>query len=356
VSTRWRIAIGIVVGIVVLDLALHFLGTLTGGTPGGPESSSYATQADGAGAFAELLGRFDHPVDRVRRTPSETTLDPSSTVFLLEPDGVATKDAQALRRFVDSGGRLVVGGTNIRWARALFPKLPRGAAAGARFHSGSLSVRSAGARAWIAPGEATPLARGPHGILAVGKRVGRGRVILLADPSPLQNRLLGRADNAAFGLALAGQGHRPAAFLESYHGYGRGSGLSALPLAWKLLLSGLALATLVWMVSRGRRFGPPETRTRDLPPPRSEYVDALAGVLARTRRRDEAVAPVRNHARAELLRRAALPADADDDAVLAAARRLGIEDAEAIVRPARTDADVVAVGRASARIGQDGRG
>jgi hypothetical protein len=355
VSTRWRIAIGIVAGIVALDLALHFIGNLTGGTPGGPESSSYATQRDGAGAFAELLGRFDHPVDRVRKTPSETTLDPKSTVFLLDPDGVATKDARALRTFVESGGRLVAGGPDTRWARALVPKLPRGAAHVARFRSGALSLRSAGVRAWTAPGDATPLARGPHGILAVAKRVGPGQVILLADPSPLQNRLLGRADNAAFGLALAGQAHRPTAFLESYHGYGRSSGLTALPLAWKLLLAGLGLATLVWMVARGRRFGPPATRTRDLPPPRSEYVDALAGVLARTRRRDEAVAPVRHQARAELLRRAALPADADDDAVLTAARRLGIEDAEALVRPARTDADVVAVGRALARIGQDGR-
>src|SRR3954452_21971039 len=101
VSRRWRVAIGIAVGIAALDLALHFLGTLTGGTPGGPESASYATQPDGAGAFAELLGRFDHPIDRVRRTPSETTLDPKSTVFLLEPDGAATKDGQALRRFFE---------------------------------------------------------------------------------------------------------------------------------------------------------------------------------------------------------------------------------------------------------------
>jgi hypothetical protein len=180
-------------------------------------------------------------------------------------------------------------------------------------------------------------------------------VILLADPSPLQNRLLGRADNAAFGLSLAGAGHRPAAFLESYHGYGQSSGLRALPLEWKLLLAGLAAATLVWMVSRARRFGPPEKRTRDLPPPRSAYVDALAGILARTHKRDEAVSPVRARARTELLRRAALSADADDDALLAAAKRLGVEDAEAIVRPARTDADVVAVGRAFAQIGQDGR-
>ena len=353
-SPRWRVGIGIVVALVAVDLALHFIGTLTGGTPGGPESSSYATQPEGAGAYAELLGRYGHPVDRVRTTPADATLDPTTTVFLLGADGVAAEDAASLRRFVESGGRLVAGGPTLAWARALVPELPRGAASRARFRARRLRVQSAGGRAWTGPGAFAPLARSPRGILAVTKDVGRGTLILLADPSPLQNRLLGRADNAAFGLSLAGPARRPAAFLESYHGYGRSSGLRALPLAWKLLLGGLAAATLVWMVARARRFGPPETRSRELQPPRSAYVDALAGVLARTNRRDEAVATVRARARAELLRRAALPADADDDALLAAAGRLGI-DAEAIVRPAKTDSDVVAVGRVLAQIGQDGR-
>jgi hypothetical protein len=109
------------------------------------------------------------------------------------------------------------------------------------------------------------------------------------------------------------------------------------------------------MIARGRRFGPPESVERDLPPSRFEYVEALGAVVARTKRRDEAVGPVRKHARNELLRRAALPPDADDDALRAAARRLGLpdDDADALIRPARTDADVVAIGRALARIGQD---
>ena len=57
---------------------------------------------------------------------------------------------------------------------------------------------------------------------------GTGVMVLL--PGPLQNRLLDRRDNAAFGLQLAGAGRR-VAFLETYHGYGRSSGLRALPLA-----------------------------------------------------------------------------------------------------------------------------
>ena len=179
----------------------------------------------------------------------------------------------------------------------------------------------------------------------------------LADSSPLQNRLLGTADDAAFGLALAGPRHRPVEFLESYHGYGTGTGLSALPLSWKLLLSGLGLAALVYMVARGRRFGPPEPEGRSLPPPRRDYVDSLAAVVARSKQRNAAVEPVRREARDAVLRRSSLPPDATDDGLRLAAKRLGLtdDDAEVLLRPADTDADVVALGRTAARIRQDQR-
>ena len=57
-SRPWRIALVVVAVLVAVNLALRFLGTLTGGTPGGPRSSSYATSPRGAAAFAELLGRY----------------------------------------------------------------------------------------------------------------------------------------------------------------------------------------------------------------------------------------------------------------------------------------------------------
>jgi hypothetical protein len=111
------------------------------------------------------------------------------------------------------------------------------------------------------------------------------------------------------------------------------------------------------MVAQGRRFGPPEAEGRSLPPPRREYVDSLAAVVARSKRPDAAVGPLRREARDLLLRRAALPPDVEDDAVRVAAKRLGVadDDAKALLGPAHTDADVVALGRAAARIRQDHR-
>jgi hypothetical protein len=326
VSRGWRIVVGVVAVLVVFNLALRLLGTLTGGTPGGPRSSSYATSPQGDAAFADLLGHAGHPVEQVRRLPHRSLPDAGAAVFLLDPPAVRTQDLQALRTFVRDGGRLVVSGLSREAVSELAP-----AASGRRARVQGIEVET--------------------------RRLGRGSLLLLADSSPLQNRFLGDGNNAAFGLALAGGRSRPVAFLESYHGYGTGSGLSALPLSWKLLLAGLGLAAVVYMIARGRRFGPPEEEGRTLAPPRREYVDSLAAVVARSRRREAAVGPVRREARDTVLRRAALPPDAGHAAFEAAARRLGLadEDTEALTRHVETDADVLAVGRAAARIRQDHR-
>jgi hypothetical protein len=361
-SRGWRIGIGIVGALVAVELTLRLIGTVTGGTPGGPRSSSYATSRVGLAAYADLLGRAGHPIDQQQSLPHRTNLSPADTVVLLDPPAVARRDALALRAFVAAGGRLVAGGGDDDWLRALLRDPPRALIpgvrrAGAHGLGGTRSVVTVGDAAWASPGGTRPLVTGRGGIVVAVARIGRGRVYLLSDPSPLQNRLLGTADNAALGLALAGPPARPVEFLESYHGYGSSSGLAALPLSWKLLLGGLALAALVYVVARGRRLGPPEDEERELPPPRRAYVDSVAALLERTRRRDEAIEPVRRAAREAILRRSGLPADADDDAVQAAARRLGLGEPEAaaLVVPVRTDADVLAVGRVLARIGQDHR-
>src|SRR5207237_9769608 len=112
-------------------------------------------------------------------------------------------------------------------------------------------------------------------------RAGRGRVALLADASPLQNRLLARADDAELGLALAGG--RPVAFVESVHGYGRATGVAAIPHSWLVAFAGLGLAALLLIWARGRRPGPPEDEGRQLPPARRGAGDARVG-LARASR------------------------------------------------------------------------
>jgi hypothetical protein len=170
--------------------------------------------------------------------------------------------------------------------------------------------------------------------------------VLLADPSPLQNRLLDKDDNAVFGLAAVGPADAAVVFAEAGHGFHRTQGLSALPRKWKAALLVGALATAIWMWAAGRRLGPAQDDARPLPPPRRAYVDAVAATLAKTGQPAAALAPLRAAAVALLTRRAG------DRELRAAARDLGLASDEiAAVLDGGTDEDGgMALSRAMARL------
>jgi len=360
---RRRTAAVIVGALVAFSLLANLVEHLTP-RPHGPRSSSYATSSDGLAAYASLLADHGHPVRRIRRPPSERPLDPQATVVLLDPGLIGPQDAAALRAFLRAGGRLVVGGefpedwapgllqeappewteTPVEVGRPIVP-VPETAGVG--------EVEAAGPGAWTSEtGQAVPvIADGGGSIVAVAS-VGRGRAILFADASPLQNRLLDHADNAALGLAVAGRQGRPVAFLESVHGYHPASGFAAIPWSWRFALGGLIIAALGLMLARGRRLGPPQAEGRELPPPRRVYVESLAAVLARTKRPDEATAPVRAEGRRLLKLRAPPGSGDDEDALRAAGRRAGLSDDEvdALLDAVPGNAGLLPAGRALAKL------
>ena len=362
---RGRIVVAVVLGVVVaVNLALAAVDRLTRG-PEGPASSSYATAPEGVAAYADLLARNGHPVVRLRDPLGEAQLDPNSTLVLLDPGPLGAEERAALARFVEGGGLLVAGGyAPGRWVADLLAEPPTWAPGGPQVARplvpvlavrGVEEVETAGLGVWEDAGEALPVLAGDQDTVAVVATRGRGRMTLIADTSILHNRLLGRRDNAAFGLAVAGEPRRPVTFVESVHGYGRASGLTAVPGRWAWALAGLGLAALLLMWARGRRLGPPEDEERDLPPPRLEYVESLAAVLARTKRPGEAAHPLQAAARRRLVRRAGLPADASEEALHEAAVRYGLTPAErdAAFGPVRDAAGLAAAGRALARL-EDG--
>jgi uncharacterized protein DUF4350 len=351
------LAVGVLVGLNLVAVALDALIP----SPEGPRSSAFATAPEGVAAWAELARRSEIEVRTVRERPRDDTLPDGGTLVVLDPEGLTGREAGAVRRFAERGGRVVAGGVEpgpwlarlaggVEWsdagrdeARVLVPAPETGAAA---------TVRSAGEGRWTRAGATLPVVGDEDGALVLLARAGRGRIALVADPSPLQNRLLDEADNAALALALTGPG--PLAFVESVHGYGTGTGLAALPgrMQWALIL--LGLSALVLIAARWPRLGPPEPPERPLFPPRRAYVDALAATIARSRDRAMATETVRSAARERLARRAALPRDADDEAFATAARAAGLRDDEARALTDQDD-DGVAAGRALARL-SGGRG
>ncbi len=327
--------------------------------PGGKDGSAYATQPRGAAAYAELLRRAGHPIAYLRDPLAQARLDPDGTVVVLEAD-LEDEERATLARFVRAGGRLVAAGE--RAGAGVVARAPRWSEDGVENAlptvpvpetTGVSRVRSAGGGSFAAPRGALPVLGADPVLLAVA-RAGRGRALLLADSSPLQNRLLGEADNAALGIGLAGAPGRRVTFVESVHGFGRETGLAALPARWQFGLGVALLAALVLLLARARRLGPPELADDEPTPARREHVEAIALALRRAGDRKVALAPVRAAARAQVVRRAALAADAPDDDVRAAALRLGFEADEVAAltaddgRPA-PHGDLQALGRALAR-------
>jgi hypothetical protein len=357
-----------VIGISLIGLAI--LATVVNQfTPhaGGTASSSYATASDGLAGYAALLMKSGHPVSRLRTPPWHADMDPHSTVVMLDPNVVLAKDVAALRAFVQAGGRLITGGRAPEaWLSELLtgapdwtakspqsasPLVPVPETAGVQF------VQSDGTGAFTQPGATLPVLGGAHQALATVVNLGAGRVVLLADSSPLQNHLLAHADDAALGLAIAGAPDRPVSFEEAVHGYGEARGLAALPTRWKWALGGLLLAALVAVAARFRRLGPPEPTPVPPQPPRRAHVDALASALARTGRPAQAAEPVQAQARTLVLARARLTHGADEAQIRAAGERLGLDEdeARAIAAPALREADVIPAGRALAKLSREVR-
>ena len=189
-------------------------------------------------------------------------------------------------------------------------------------------VQTAGDRSFEIFDRALPLLVADGAATLVALRPGRGEVLLLADASPLQNRLLAAADNARLGLALAGPKARRVVFVESVHGYDEQTGLAALPSRWKAALVLAAIAALLLMLARARRLGDPEPAARTLDPARREHVAAVAASLARTSDRAATAGALRDAARSALARRAALGPDPDDDALRTAAQAAALQPDE----------------------------
>ena len=348
--------------ILGVNAALAGLEAVTGGAePGGPASSSYATAPDGMAAFAQLLADRGHPVSRLRAGLADLPLDPAATLVVAGPFAVTPPEGEAVARFVEAGGRLVVAaddpspllrrlagtrGWSTEPARRSTVLVP------VREVDGVSTVTADGSGSWSDPGASLPVLAAGGATLATVTVAGRGRVVAVADPSVWHNRRLDEADNAAFGLAAMGERGRPVEFAEAHHGYGRSRGLAVVPWRWRWAAAVGVLAAALAMWSRGRRLGPPEDAERELPPPRRAYVDAVAASLVRTRRPAESLAPLQAAARRRIAARAGLPADAGPDDLRRAAAGLGLdpEDVEALLRPAATDGDALAAGRALARV------
>ncbi|HYH62981.1 MAG TPA: DUF4350 domain-containing protein [Solirubrobacterales bacterium] len=285
-----------------------------------------------------LLERNDHDVERVAEAPSAEDLDAEKTAFLVAPGALTAADANALNELASDGGRVVVAGdpgdeglsrllgtdadiSEVGVSEIVAPLVV------APETQGVASVQTGSTQAVEDFGGALPILGADGESTAVVADVGAGRVVVVADDDLLLNELIADADNALFGINLAGEAGRDVQLVEAVR-TPPGSGLEALPSQWGWVALGLLAAAFSLAWARGRRLGPAEIAARPLPPPRRQYLDAVSGAMMRAGQPHAAAEPIRKAARDRLTRRVGLPPDASDAQIRQAAEAVGLEPGE----------------------------
>ena len=293
---RWRVVLAALALLVLAELASSIISGLGGGSAASGHSSTFDSSATGTEAFGQLLSLRGHAVERITTPLAEQPLPRGSTLFVLDPTSWTGADTAVVARALADGRRVVLGGRP-PGTGVLRSLLGTDSAPMWRLDSSGTAYPVPGGPAFagvsrvVVPGTGSyaggsidangrAVLTGPGGVLAVvaGQR---GPLVLLASSSCLTNESLGRADDAAFALDLAGPGTTPVFFDEYDHGFGRGgTGLAGLPGRWRWGLAIALLALLLWLLSAARRFGPPAPIERATIPSRVEYVDALSTLLS----------------------------------------------------------------------------
>jgi len=267
-------------------------------SPDSPEHRTDSDAANGASALPQLAQALGRPAAIL-----DTSFKPDlgmGVLFVLTPTvGFSTDEAQRLSDYVAGGGAVVYASEQgdprldftlkVNRLRALVGGAATGtgpALAGVSNVSGSDAVSP-----FQPSSSQVVLLRAAKGVpVAFEQFLGRGRVVVLADPLPLCNGYLEVADNwrlAADLISLAPAGVR-VGFDEYHHGAaGQGSPVSGLlSTVWGSAIIWAVVVVFVGFFLRGRGFGPRLALPGGGARSSAEYVSAVGGLLQRSRGRE----------------------------------------------------------------------
>jgi hypothetical protein len=282
------------IGALLVGVALAFV--LRGASSGdSPEHRTDSDAANGASALPQLAQALGHPT-----TTMTDAFAPDlgmGVVFVLSPSVGFTKgDAMRATDYLAGGGVLVYAAEQgdpqldftlkVQRQRRITGGDATGVdplLAGVSRVAGSVTAQP------LAPGAGqVVLLRSSSGDpLALEQFVGRGRLVLMADPLPLCNGQLDQADNwhlAADLVSLAPAGAR-VAFDEYHHGpIGVSSPLTGwLSTAWGAATAWVVIVGFAGLLLRGRAFGPRLELPGGGHRSTLEHVSAVGGLLQRSR-------------------------------------------------------------------------
>lgn len=309
-SRRGRI-LAIVAGVVALVLVYAALVFAARGyyVVTAPAGSVFSGATDGDRVWYDYLAELGmKPVileqfDQLPRMPA--------TIIAVAPfpRAIARSEAEALRAWVERGGRLVLVGSNIPSLAGLAtgagsadvgagPPLP-GAGAPTELIAPIMPAPFADGVSGIQVGPERVLADGPdwvthfkdmRGQVVISRAVGKGEVVWLSDPYPVSNAGIGMADDGRFATLLASRGG-PVYFDEYHHGYVTGGGFwDQLPEGGRVALLFAAAALFIGLVTAARRLGPPVPEPIRPAPHTTTWLVPLAELFRKAGARREALA------------------------------------------------------------------
>jgi hypothetical protein len=313
--------------------------------PGIP--TTYSSATNGAQAAYELLSELGYQSERWERPPADLPSDSAGTILILAgptsfPDA---KARDALLGFARSGGWIVYAGnfpflflesgdvqiaSSARIADAAAETFHRIAPSPFTQDAETIDIKSS--RRWmITDGAQVPLYGDAQEAAVVTWKLGKGRVIWWAAPTPVTNSGITREENLPFFLSCiravrpgANPGDITILWDEYFHGY-RGSlwgYFQKTPVPWAIFQ--LAVVALFVLLAFSRRSGPiyaPAVVSRLSP---MEFVDTLGDLYRSGGAGPAAVRVAYERFRTQLLRRLALaPSISNADLGAAVRERLG---------------------------------
>ncbi|MFQ5701156.1 MAG: DUF4350 domain-containing protein [Acidobacteriota bacterium] len=316
----------ILTGATVLFLVLSGLAFMVSPVRTDPSATptTYSAGVHGAAGAYLLLSELGYDVSRWERPPTELPEEPRGAILILaEPaEAISPLERDALRKFLASGGRILATGAGTAsilqdWASrvesvqeapwkdypAVYPSdLSRGAP------EISMTVRSRWRRDARRPIAIYGDAGDP---VVAAARVGEGRFVWWAGPTPLTNAGIQATGNLVLFLNVIGMNETVeetrVLWDEYYHGHrgSLGSYMAATPVPWGLVQVGvIALAILA---THARRFGPivkPPVASRLTP---LEFSETVGGLYERAGACSAVVGIAYHRFRSLLTRRLGIP-------------------------------------------------
>jgi hypothetical protein len=315
--------------------------------PGGPGSespSSFSAAAGGGKAAFLTLKALGYRIDRSYEPMTAIAATPSDTMLLmtgtLRPSDL---DRRALEAFLEAGGSVLLVGVQGADFLSVAGAAPFSSVAQPVRHRAvtpsPLAVRASeitmvpvsGAPKFASP-YVTVFSGGDDNPLVATARVGKGRVIWLAAPTPLTNAHIADAGNLQLLLNAAGDpGEATLLWDEHYHGHSRSlwSYAARTPLPW--IGAQLAVLLTFALATYSRRRGPVRARRTDARTSPLEFIDMLGALYRRAGAAPAAVAAARARLKRTVGATQGIPADSPDDAVAKAiATRSGADVGEVL--------------------------